>query len=357
MSHLSDLTTPYQKRPSLQKRIIQNITSSEEKEVWDTMTVRNSKGEIPYFWDVHFSGESVAEQVFSSCHGLVQAAEHGLLQPNYNDEDLEVFQTENGKFVNVDTATDEGLKRASKLNLAKSGLADIITSSSPHPIANQIFTPNNPGRMFTILRHPVDRAVTMYYYLKTATWDPLYNPKLITMSLVDYAKSSSIENNWLTRFLVNKPGGALTKKDLILAKELLKRKCLVGLYDDMEVSLAKFDRYFGWTDGNSIDQDGEDGDENDSNDKDEETNKKRRTAAKAAASSSSSLAKTTTKTEIQKCRKKVINTGDYRHNHPDVKEGSKEWNLIIQQNRFDMELYNYAKLLYQVQGEQIFGIV
>jgi len=58
LSHLSNLTTSY-----------------------DPST------ETPYFWDVHFSGESVAEYVFARCHGLVQACEFGLRQHDY-DEDV-----------------------------------------------------------------------------------------------------------------------------------------------------------------------------------------------------------------------------------------------------------------------------
>ena len=33
------------------------------------------------------------------------------------------------------------------------------------------------------------------------------------------------------------------------------------------------------------------------------------------------------------------------------------WNAIVHQNRFDMELYEYAKKIYRVQGEQIFDVV
>ena len=47
----------------------------------------DAKKETPFFWDVHMSGESVAEAVFAQCHGLVQACEFGLRQPNY-DEDV-----------------------------------------------------------------------------------------------------------------------------------------------------------------------------------------------------------------------------------------------------------------------------
>ena len=46
----------------------------------------NPKIETPYFWDVHFSGESIAEHVFSSCYGLILACEFGLRQPDYNEE-------------------------------------------------------------------------------------------------------------------------------------------------------------------------------------------------------------------------------------------------------------------------------
>ena len=58
LSHLSNLTTPYD----------------------------HGGEETPYFWDVHFSGESIAEYIFGNCHGLVQACEFGLRQPNYNDD-------------------------------------------------------------------------------------------------------------------------------------------------------------------------------------------------------------------------------------------------------------------------------
>ena len=48
--------------------------------------VYNPKIETPYFWDVHFSGESIAEHVFTSCHELVLACEFGLRQPDYNED-------------------------------------------------------------------------------------------------------------------------------------------------------------------------------------------------------------------------------------------------------------------------------
>ncbi|KAL7488776.1 hypothetical protein ACHAW6_014363 [Cyclotella cf. meneghiniana] len=289
----------------------------------------NADIETPYFWDVHFSGESVAEAIFSMCHGLVLAAEFGLRQIDYDEENLQVFELDNNKYVNVDTTTPEGIARASRLNLASSHLASIIVSPLLHPMASDIFSPSYPGRMFALFRHPVDRALSMYYYLARASWDPMYNPSLAKMTIEQYAESKYIENNWLTRFLVKKTRGKLTHSDLLLAKKILKFKCLVGLYDEMEASLARFQRYFGWN-----------------SDSPEKTG------------------------EIVLCRRAIITHGDKVLDHPisikdewDAKAegviriGSLPWNAIVRQNKFDMELYEYAKRLFRTQGEEIFNVV
>lgn len=183
--------------------------------------------------------------------------------------------------------------------------------------------------MFALFRHPVDRALGMYYYLARASWDPLYNPSLAKMTIEQYAKSMYIENNWLTRFLVKKTRGKLTHSDLLLAKKILKFKCLVGLYDEMEASLARFQRYFGW---NS------------------------ESPEKAG--------------QIVSCRRAIIKQGDKVLDHPMsvkdewdtktegvIKVGSVPWNAIARQNKFDMELYEYAKRLFKAQGEEIFNVV
>jgi len=185
-------------------------------------------------------------------------------------------------------------------------------------MASQIFSPASPGRMFALFRHPVDRAISMYYYLAKATWDPQYNPQLTQMSVEEYAKSKYIENNWLTRFLVSKPGGTLNHSDMLMAKKIIKFKCLVGLYDDIEASMARFHRYFGWN-------------------------------AKQSPE---------TKSRIKQCTSEKITQGDKNIlEHPTVRQNSVAWNAIVHQNRFDMELYEYAKKIYRIQGEQIFDVV
>ncbi|KAL7542936.1 hypothetical protein ACHAXR_012231 [Thalassiosira sp. AJA248-18] len=300
---------------------LSNLTSSYNPDV-----------ETPYFWDVHFSGETIAEAIFSHCHHLVQACEFGLRQPDYNEDKLDLFELDRTQYVNVDTTTKEGIHRASQLGLASSRLANVIISPHFHDMSSQIFTSFNPGRMFALFRHPVDRAIGHMHYLAKASWDPHYNPALRQMSIEQYAQSKYIENNWLTRFLVNKPGGKLTHADMVLAKKILKFKCLVGLFDDIEVSMARFQRYFGWNAQYTPEK----------------------------------------KAEVVKCRSMAVARGDKNNlGHPisikdgygmppsgsAVRAGSVAWNAIVRMNVFDMELYEFAKKIYRIQGEQIFDVV
>jgi len=298
----------------------------------------NSNIETPYFWDIHFAGESIAEHIFTHCHHLILACEFGLRQVEYNDEVLELFTLDNTTYVNVDLTTQSGIHRASQLGLANSQLMDIIISPYFTDITSSVFSRQHPGRMFALFRHPVDRAISMHHYLAKATWDPNYNPALSTMSIEEYAKSRYIENNWMTRFLVNKPSGKLHPADMIYAKTILKAKCLVGLYEDMEVSMARFVHYFGWD-----------------NDNDEDARRDQ---------------------TVKECQYEAISRGD-RHVSGSGKVKKKEevslsltteeevivrpnslaWNAIVRMNMYDMELYEFVKRIYKQQAEEIFDVV
>jgi hypothetical protein len=281
----------------------------------DLSNLYNPRTDTAYFWDVHFAGETIAESVFSKCHFLILACEHGLKQPEYNDEKLEVFETPNGAlYVNVDSTTKQGIRRAKQLGLADARLAEVMTSPELHLFVSSIFNRSQKGRMFALFRDPINRAVSMYHYLSTASWDPLYDPALKIMTIEEYAQSASVEHNWMTRFLVNKPGGKLNKQDMLVAKEILRTKCLVGIYEDLENSLKRFQLYFGWSRKSSPEQ-------------------------------------------VQDCRTAVLATGDHRHNTPELEPGTKAYLALAIVNKYDMELYAYAKTLYRLQGEQIFGIV
>lgn len=284
------------------------------KDLADMSTEYDPRSETPYFWDIHFAGESIAESIFSKCHFLIQACEHGLKQPGYTEDTLQVFETTNGEmYVNVDTTSKKGIRRAKKLGLGEHRIVvDVMMSPRIHLFSSSIFSSHYKGRLFALFRNPVDRAVSMYHYLSSASWDPMYNPKLKTMTIMDYANSPSVENNWMTRFLINKPGGRLMKEDMLIAKEILRTKCLVGLFEEMENSMIRFQEYFGWSQKAPLDQ-------------------------------------------VSKCRTAVLAAGDRRHDTPLLEPGTKTYTALARVNKFDLELYEYARNLYKIQGEQIFG--
>ena len=217
---------------------------------------------------------------------------------------LKVVELNEGlRYVNVDTTTIPGIHRAAKLRLVPSHLADVIVTPYFMDASKLLFNPGNKARMFTILRHPIDRAVSMFFYLQNASWETTYDVSLKNMTLLEYAESDKAEDNWMTRFLVNKPSGPMYTQDIILAREILRKKFLIGLLSYMDESIMRFERYFKWR---------------------------------------------TKKENIQQCVKQKWTN---KHQHPKLEEGSPAWNALMAKNGYDMELYTYAHELFDYQRQ------
>ena len=114
--------------------------------------------------------------------------------------------------------------------------------------------------------------------------------------------------------LVNKLTGRVGDQDLIAAKEILRRKCLVGLMEKMEETVSRIDRYFGFDD--------------------DDTGGRR------------------------KCMDNMLHDrgidgtgkGSNRHQHVKVERGSEEWEALAEAHNLDMQLFDYALGLFEVQG-------
>ena len=209
--------------------------------------------------------------------------------------------------MNVDTSTPEGISRARSLNLAQSGMVDVIITPHVYETA-EIFDSAHKGRMFAMIRHPVERAVSMFYYLQKATWEPSYDPQLQYMSIEDYVASHKVEENWMTRFLVNKKSAPLGPPDVQMAKEVLRSKFYIGLLSRKEESVKRFITNFGW----KVD-----------------TQKK------------------------EQCINNLLHTGVNKHDHPTVSRDSKVWEYLVSHNTYDMELYMYAVQLFDEQTHEV----
>lgn len=212
----------------------------------DTKEGRFTKDEeTPFFFQIPFSG-SVAQSLMTACLHLVLASNYISLQDTTATSDepeaLAIDNINEHLYVNVDLSTAEGIEDAAKRGLKDSGLADVIVSSHVNYASNLLFdSDNHKGRLFTILRHPIDRAIATYYEVITK------NPDLSDMTLADYVHSTYVnDSDWMTRFLTNKRQERIGPEHLQLAKEILRKKCLVGLYDEIEASFQLFQDYYGW---------------------------------------------------------------------------------------------------------------
>jgi len=131
------------------------------------------------------------------------------------------------------------------------------------------------------------------------------DPQLVDMSITEYAKSPRIQHNWMTRSLTGQVRGEITQDHLNLAKEILRRKCIIGLFDHHEETMRRFKIYFNWDDSE----------------------------------------------RKQDCiNKMMMKTLSSRQEYSSLSKDSLGWELLMMRNRFDMELFSYARYLF---GEQM----
>jgi hypothetical protein len=217
-----------------------------EDNLIDTKTFDKTNGRAtPFYWHVAKSGGTSVQDRYAHCFGLIEASEIGAMHGHDKEETLKVVEVNESKnHVNVDVSSLDGILRASSLNLVSSNIADVIFSPLIEPSVSHLFSHDSKGQMFAMFRHPVHRVISLFYYLQIATWEPTYNPALRNMTLLEYANSDLVEANFVLRSLVNKMEGPLSWNDVKVAKEYLRRKCLVGLVDQYEASIDRFDNFF-----------------------------------------------------------------------------------------------------------------
>ena len=257
-----------------------------------------SQDDVPYFYHVPLAGALVAADSWGSCLGFIFATDVGKMAQS--NDTLKTVQVFGRSYVNVDTTSYEGIAHAQKMNLVPSGLADAIISPLFGEVIQTLYSVKNTAKLIATFRHPVDRAVAMYHYMTTATWAKNYNASLADMTLEEYAHSIYVENNYVTRLLTNKPGGSLTKEDLTMAKEILRRKAVVGLHDNLEESIQHINRYFSWT---------------------------------------------PTSADATQCLSQVINNGLTKETVSPLDTGSTTYSFLMQQNQFDMNIYEYVRTM------------
>lgn len=261
--------------------------------------------ETPFLWIVPRSGGNVIRAITSKCLRLAEASDIGA----GSDQDFLLIQErdkDKTRYVNVDMFTPEGIERAHRLNLIASSVPDIVITNYLHDVLN-IFDGKYRARLFVVLRHPLERATSKYYS------DLASDSSMEGMTLAQYARSGGnrVENNYLTRSLTGRYNGTLHTEDLDVAREMLRRKFVVGLVEDIPLSVKMFSQAFRWND----------------------------TVVEAGISA---LAGNCFSTVFMSLSDQVP---------PSVEKGSEGWKLLVAQNWFDLKLYEYAEYLFQFQKE------
>jgi hypothetical protein len=261
----------------------------------------------PFFWHIPKAGGTTVHQFVASCLRLRVASNVGTLFGHADDRTLQLIDTpSNLTYVNIDVTTPTGLVRARKMGFVGSAIADIVISPLLNDAVERLFSPKHKAVAFTIMRHPVERSISMFHYLQEAYWEPTYRPEFKNWTLLDYAKRPDMDSDWMVRFLVDKPGNPrqvpLTRLDLERAKIIVRDKIWVGFIDNMQESIEKFGRKFGWSD----------------------------------------------LPQFQPCVQTLGRGGANRNPHAKVSKDSIEWQELMRVHSLDIELYEYARAFWKI---------
>ena len=126
----------------------------------------------------------------------------------------------------------------------------------------------------------------------------------IFLSAYTHTHTDYLGDNILTKAIAG-------RNNLAVAKEILKRQFIVGLHDRMEESFERFEMFFGWI----------------------------------------SNARTCQHDEVGRIMDKHRSIAERM-----PAEGSAALARLMEKNRLDMELYAFARFLFDYQGHTLFGI-
>jgi len=265
---------------------------------------------LPLYWYVPNSGGRAVTEILTYCYVLTTAS--AMAVGHQGEPNLLVKMAEDniGHFVNVDTTTLEGLNRAKELGLVESRLAQAMVTPYLEEASTLFQHKTTTGRVFAMLRNPVLREVARYHHqLTLPRYHPNYNQNINNLHLHQYVESSFVQENMLVKALASAThiaSGEINELHIDTAKKVLERYILIGLFEEFEESLDRFDHYFGWTKYN----------------------------------------------EFATCRNNFLTSLEFREgspNHIPLSPESFEYKALAQRNWADIELYDYARSLFKKQ--------
>lgn len=235
-----------------------------------------------------------------------------------------------------------GILRAKEFGLVQSHTTDLIFTMEPQIAGQELYDEENRGRFLALFRHPVDRALSMFFYLQSATWERTYRPEWADMTVMEWASLPNFESDYVVRKISGKRyGDTVTESDLILAKELVRQRFVVGLMGQMNESLRRFNIVLGVDEEeervhNCMDQFGV----------------LREEEPKEEGDALGSTKTGTIERNLQETKTHATDNKN-SNNHPKFAEGTPEFEAVAGRNKLDMLLYKYVETIFEEQKDII----
>ena len=275
-------------------------------------TMAGLHASTPVLWSIPRTGSNTLAQILGECRGMVLAgAYHGQ-----SSTTLGVVLEHNVKMINADLSTPQA-RSAVRAKGLQDIHANVVLLSSNLLESSQVFSDSFQAELWAWFRHPIERQISTYFTMKandvstttTTTTTTMGRPQ--TMSLTEWVASPYHEPNFFLRSLLGTPSSRTmgwTELDLSLAKNVLRQKGHIALLEQKAESVRRFLARHGTV----------------------------------GSTTSGSL----------DCEERLLDYGwTTKSNHPKVGTQTDAYRLLLQANGLDMELYEYAKYLFQLQSE------
>ena len=255
--------------------------------------------DMKFFWHIPRTGGLTLKNIMNYCYGL--------RRPEQLEKEPSMEYVRNN-IVNMDTNSPDGLQISYENQIVNSNMIDVIASNY-FLSGSALFNEGHYGKAFTILRHPVEIAVSLFFHRRKyiAAWK--------AMTFYDYVDSAGYMDNWMVRQLTGTmPWVELTEKHLEQAKLAMKEKLFIGVLNEMPETLRQFKAHFGWRELELDD-------------------------------SPEGFIREET------CEEQHLNDMANKLDHPGIPggHGGRTWKIIIEKERWDMGLYYYGLELFAEQ--------
>ena len=217
-------------------------------EVEDYSSIDGDFEYVPFFWHVYRSAGGTMIQLMGECLGLTLASSFpfaidGLFQA---DTTPRVMRYDDVKYFNVNLKTQAGIQRAKNMEIVLNTQTDPDAVISPYLYGiistllskKERYSEPVKGGMFTMTRNPIEREISNFYSVRSQSEDK----EVSSYELSDWIGLPTYAGNSMIRQLTNKmdPAITVTLEDLLVAKEILRRKCIIGLLEQKQESWSRF---------------------------------------------------------------------------------------------------------------------